>query len=229
MMRILGIILALAYLSCADNDLEEVISLYTTHNATIIKASATLTLPVAPEVITGALALWSGILLDKDFIQGVSENSPDGLGYCTGLGGNWCNIPYALTPNITSGEPIVAPAGMKVRTEYVFNPVTTMWDQTIFVNGFLTSNISTSKGQKGNVFYISMECAGGICPPAPAHTWEDISITLNKANPAFDRGWNWSHGATGGKMSSPDGGRTWSLSTLHVPTTPISLPGHTRS
>lgn len=110
------VVFALIHLCCAEQDLE-VITLFTSNNATIVKASATLTLPIAPKAMTGALALWSGILLDKDFIQGVSENSPDGLGYCTDLGGNWCNIPYALTPNVTYGTPVIEAPSAKIRTD----------------------------------------------------------------------------------------------------------------
>ncbi|KAI0389074.1 hypothetical protein F5Y17DRAFT_450350 [Xylariaceae sp. FL0594] len=213
--------LTLIYQCRAAQDLE-VITLSISNNATIVKASATLILPIAPPVLTGALALWSGILLDKDFIQGVSENSPDGLGYCIGLEGNWCNIPYALTPNVTYGPPVIEAPFTRIRTDYIYNPFTSFWDQTIFVNDQLATNLSTSPGQRGKTFYIAMECAGGICPPAPAHRWENMSITLSKPNLLFKHLGGWSYNATGGQMSTPDGGLTWLFSTLYIPSTPVS-------
>lgn len=94
----------------------DIISLYTSGGATIVEASATVILPSVPNPITGDLALWSAIQLDRDFIQGVSENAPAGLGYCTNLGSNWCNFAYALIPNAQVGKSVIAAPGTKVRT-----------------------------------------------------------------------------------------------------------------
>ena len=51
--------------------------------------------------------------------------------------------------------------------------------------------------------------------------WEDISLVLNKADASFGHSGAWAFGATGGKMSTPDGGKTWNFTTLHVPETAI--------
>lgn len=84
------------------------------------------------------------------------------------------------------------------------------------------------------MFYVSMECAAGRCAPAPAHgksavdssggtltclAWEDMSLVLNKADPSFGKTGDWLYKATGGKMSTPDGGRTWNFTTLSIPET----------
>ncbi|KAI0533091.1 hypothetical protein GGR58DRAFT_487964 [Xylaria digitata] len=195
------------------------ISLYTSGGATIVEASATLVLPSAPNPITGDVALWSAIQLDKDFIQGVSENAPAGLGYCTNLGSNWCNFAYALTPNAQNGKIVTAAPGTRVRTHYKLNSGTTLWDQNIYVNDQLVSSISTSRGQKGNILYVSVECASGSCAVAPAHTWENISIILSTANPNFKHNGSWNFGASGGEMTTADGGKTWTFTTLSVPPT----------
>ncbi|KAI3316848.1 hypothetical protein HD806DRAFT_551323 [Xylariaceae sp. AK1471] len=197
----------------------EIVKLYASNNITILEASATLLLPISPPPITGALALWSAITLDKDFIQGVTENAPTGVGYCANLGSNWCNIAYALTPmpNITNGTPVIAVPGARVRTHYLYNSETSMWDQNLYVNDQPVSNISTSKGQTGSIFYIAIECAAGICPAAPPHSWENLSITLSDEYSAFQRSGSWGYGATGGEMSTPDGGKTWTFTTLNVP------------
>jgi len=49
--------------------------------------------------------------------------------------------------------------------------------------------------------------------------WDDISITLNKADPNFGHNGDWPFKATGGKMSTADSGKTWNFTTLHVPET----------
>ncbi|KAI1148313.1 hypothetical protein F4825DRAFT_454610 [Nemania diffusa] len=197
----------------------DLLSLYTSGNATIVEASATLVLPVVPNPLTGDVALWSALRRDGDFIQGVSESAPLGLGYCANLGNNWCNIAYALTPDAENGEAVVAAPGTRVRTQYKSNPATSMWDQSLYVNEQPVSNISTSQGQKGNIFYISVECAARPCAIIPAHSWEAISIILSAPNLKFGHFGSWKFGATGGNMTTADGGKTWTLSPLNVPVT----------
>ncbi|KAI1296005.1 hypothetical protein F5Y03DRAFT_410329 [Xylaria venustula] len=212
----LAVFVTLAHQASANVDH---VSLYASSSATIIEASATLVLPSAPNPISGDVALWSAIQLDSDFIQGVSENAPSGSGYCTNLGSNWCNFAYALTPNAQNGQTVIAAPGTTVRTHYKLNSSTNKWDQDVYVDGSLVSSISTSQGQKGDIFYISVECASGSCAAAPAHSWEDISIVLSAANPSFQHSGSWYFGATGGEMSTPDGGKTWNFTTLSVPAT----------
>ncbi|KAI0195226.1 hypothetical protein EV127DRAFT_508762 [Xylaria flabelliformis] len=196
----------------------DIISLYTSGGATIVEASATIILPSVPNPITGDLALWSAIQLDKDFIQGVSENAPAGLGYCTNLGSNWCNFAYALTPNAQVGKSVIAAPGTRVRTHYKLNSSTNMWDQSVYVNNQLVSSVSTSQGQKGIIFYISVECAARPCAAAPAHSWENMSVILSSPNPNWKHTGSWNFGATGGEMTTSDSGKTWVFTTLNIPT-----------
>lgn len=49
--------------------------------------------------------------------------------------------------------------------------------------------------------------------------WEDISITLNQPDESFGQNGGWEYGATGGEMSTSDGGKTWNFTTLVVPET----------
>ncbi|KAJ3573357.1 hypothetical protein NPX13_g4732 [Xylaria arbuscula] len=195
------------------------VSLYASNGATIVEADATLVLPSTPNPISGDVALWSAIQLNSDFLQGVSENAPAGLGYCTNLGSNWCNFAYALTPSAENGKTVIAAPGARVRTHYKLNSSTNLWDQNLYVNDELVSTISTSQGQKGEIFYISVECAAGSCAAAPAHSWEDVSIVLSAANPNFKHSGSWNFGATGGEMSTSDNGITWKFTTLNVPAT----------
>ncbi|KAF1952545.1 hypothetical protein CC80DRAFT_422408 [Byssothecium circinans] len=222
-------IVALAALIHQTHANLDVITLNTKNDAYITEAVATLVVGNIPNPITGDVALWSAIMMDqRDFLQGVTQNGPAGSGYCTNLGKNWCNFAYTLVgisllgTNPTVGNAVVASPGSRIRTHYKLNPSTTLWDQNLYINNKLVSSVSTSKGQKGNLFYISIECASGNCAPAPAHKWEDISIVLHKADQSFGKTGNWPYGATGGKMSTADSGKTWNFTTLSIPDTPIS-------
>ncbi|KAI0814105.1 hypothetical protein GGR55DRAFT_701833 [Xylaria sp. FL0064] len=134
-------------------------------------------------------------------------------------GTNWCNFAYALTPNAQNGQPVIASPGSRVRTHYKLNSSTSKWDQDLYINDSLVSSVSTSQGQKGNIFYISVECASGSCAAAPAHSWEGVSIVLSSTNPSFKHSGSWDYGATGGEMSTSDGGKTWTFTTLNIPAT----------
>ncbi|UPL00077.1 hypothetical protein LCI18_011011 [Fusarium solani-melongenae] len=202
----------------------DVVTLYAKPNAYIQEASATLVVGDVPGSITGDVALWSAIMMENQasFLQGVTENAPQGLGYCTDLGKQWCNFAYALVNQ--SKYPMVENLYLPLRslTDLIvdkLNSQTRMWDQNLYINDKLTSSVTTSQGQHGEIFYISVECAAGTCATAPAHSWEDVSITLSQADSTFGRSGGWQYGATGGKMSTPDGGKTWRFTTLKVPAT----------
>ncbi|KAI1410367.1 hypothetical protein F5Y13DRAFT_192549 [Hypoxylon sp. FL1857] len=187
----------------------------------ITEADATLVQGDLPNPIAGDVAVWSAILMDgkADFLQGVSENAKSSP-YCNDGGMQWCNFAYTLPSsfNPTVGTPVGSFPGSRVRTHYKLNTSTQKWDQDLYVDGVLKSSVSTSQGQKGRIFYISIECAAGRCSPAPAHSWENVSIVLNKSDPSFKHGGNWAAGATGGVMSTPDNGKTWNFTMLDIPT-----------
>ena len=50
------------------------------------------------------------------------------------------------------------------------NSTTDLWDQNLYINDELVSHVSTSKGQHGNIFYVSVECAAQPCTTVPAHS-----------------------------------------------------------
>ncbi|KAF9700077.1 hypothetical protein EKO04_001315 [Ascochyta lentis] len=211
----IGAFLSLVHQSSANLD---VITLPTNGNAWIQEAVATLVLGDVPSDGNGDVALWSAIMMDQqDFLQGVTQHSPESP-WCENLGQNWCNFAYTLKgSSVTNGTPVKAAPGDRVKTHYKLNPSTNLWDQNLYVNDKLVSQVSTSKGQHGKIFYISIECAAQPCGTAPAHSWEDISVTLNEADQTFKSTGAWEHGATGGAMSTADGGKTWNFSKLDVP------------
>ncbi|KAF5577123.1 hypothetical protein FPCIR_12237 [Fusarium pseudocircinatum] len=182
----------------------DVVTLFAKANAYIQEASATLVLGDIPVSNNGDIALWSAIMMQNEasFLQGVTQNSPEGLGYCSNLGNKWCNFAYALIGSeAKNGTPVKAAPGSRVKTHF--------------------STVSTSKGEHGEIFYISIECAAGTCSTAPAHSWEDVSIVLSTADASFGQTGGWDQGATGGDMSTPDGGKTWEFTTLQIPATDV--------
>ncbi|RKK70013.1 hypothetical protein BFJ69_g12207 [Fusarium oxysporum] len=240
----------------------DVVTLFAKVDAYIQEASATLVLGDVPLSNNGDVALWSAIMMQNEasFLQGVTQNSPEGLGYCSNLGNKWCNFAYALigkyidlptyparvpvlTRRFKAPRPKTAPlsrqppdpesrltVGDKVRTVIEhpanlpfdkLNSKTQMWDQNLYIDDELVSTVSTSKGEHGEIFYISIECAAGTCSTAPAHSWEDVSIVLSTADASFGQTGGWDQGATGGDMSTPDGGKTWEFTTLEIPATDV--------
>ncbi|KAF1974996.1 hypothetical protein BU23DRAFT_552836 [Bimuria novae-zelandiae CBS 107.79] len=187
----------------------------------ITEASATLVLGKTPSPQTGDAALWSAIMMDKqDFLQGVTQNSAQDY-WCSNLpASQWCNFAYTLVGSqATAGKAVAASPGSKVRTHYKLNSSTQLWAQNVYIDGKLVSTVNSSKGQHGKIFYISLECASGNCAAAGAHKWEGVSIVLNKADTSFKHSGSWQYGATGGEMSTPDGGKTWNFTPLSIPQT----------
>ncbi|KAH7184176.1 hypothetical protein BKA60DRAFT_474752 [Fusarium oxysporum] len=215
----------------------DVVTLFAKVDAYIQEASATLVLGDVPLSNNGDVALWSAIMMQNEasFLQGVTQNSPEGLGYCSNLGNKWCNFAYALIGSeAKNGTPVKATPGSRVKTHCrtviehpanlpfdKLNSKTQMWDQNLYIDDELVSTVSTSKGEHGEIFYISIECAAGTCSTAPAHSWEDVSIVLSTADASFGQTGGWDQGATGGDMSTPDGGKTWEFTTLEIPATDV--------
>ncbi|EXK77227.1 hypothetical protein FOQG_18059 [Fusarium oxysporum f. sp. raphani 54005] len=201
----LGALAALFQQATANLD---VVTLFAKADAYIQEASATLVLGDIPNPITGDVALWSAIMMQNQdsFLQGVTQNSPEGA-----------TLRMRSSTAAKNGTPVKASPGSRVTTHYKLNSQTQMWDQNVYIDVELASTVSTSKGQHGGIFYISMECAAGTCSTTPAHSWEDVSIPLSQADESFGQNGGWEQGATGGEMSTSDGGKTWKFTTLEIP------------
>ncbi|KAJ4344567.1 uncharacterized protein N0V89_012311 [Didymosphaeria variabile] len=218
-MKVYAAVAALVALAQANLD---VVTLNVNGDNYITEANATLVLGKAPSPQgSGDAALWSAIMMDKqDFLQGVTQNSAADY-WCANMPATqWCNFAYTLVGSqVTAGKAVPASPGSKVKTTYKLNSSTQLWDQNVYIDGKLVSTVNTSKGQHGKIFYISLECAQGTCAAASAHSWEDVTIVLNKADTSFKHSGSWEYGATGGEMSTSDNGKTWKLSTLSIPQT----------
>lgn len=95
----------------------------------------------------------------------------------------WCNFAYTVVGSEpTVGKAVSASPGSKVKTTYKLNTSTQLWDQNVYIDGKLASTVSTSKGQHGKIFYISLECASGGCGTAGAHSTFSISCRDKACN-----------------------------------------------
>ena len=82
----IGVFSTLIHQSLANLD---VITLNAKSSSWIQEASATLVVGAVPSPITGDVALWSAIMMDKrDFLQGVTQNGPQGYE----LSSWWINV-----------------------------------------------------------------------------------------------------------------------------------------
>ncbi|TQN64326.1 hypothetical protein CSHISOI_11096 [Colletotrichum shisoi] len=189
----------LAILVSQGRAISDILTLPTTGDAYIEEVRATLVLPKVPESAKGDIAIRSGIMMnDKDtFIHGVISNSPTGS-FCNDGGKKWCSFAYTVTDKL--------------------NSKTQMWEQNVYVDGKPSSSVTNSRGQVGNVFYLSILCADGdTCAEHPAHSWKDVYVVLNKADKDFGRSKVLNFGATGGDMASSDSGKSWKFETIKVP------------
>nr|CEG05283.1 unnamed protein product [Fusarium clavum] len=181
-LKTIGALAALLQLAVANLD---VVTLFAKADAYIQEASATLVLGDVPLSNHGDVALWSAIMMQNEasFLQGVTQNSPEGLGYCSNLGNKWCNFAYALIGKL-GGQKRHPCQG----------------------NSRIPSQDSLQGRTRRNLLHFHRMCCGHL---------------LYCSGPYFGQTGGWDQGATGGDMSTPDGGKTWEFTTLQIPATDV--------
>jgi hypothetical protein len=103
------------------------------------------------------------------------------------------------------------------------------------VNGQVVSTLSTSDGHAQG-WGSAVECAETNCGTVGAHckftrqlavqshwltctvplAWIDTKIILDRADPNY-KNTNYKGQGVTGEMSTSDGGKTWTVSTIHIP------------
>ncbi|KAF1957679.1 hypothetical protein CC80DRAFT_444084 [Byssothecium circinans] len=179
----------------------------------IREATSTLVLPAVPSNNRGSAALWVGMGTSAgDLIQSIAENWNSN---------QWDVYAYTLMktgPN--SQRPIQAPgakakAGDKITMHYVYSDSTANYTQYVLLNGKQVSTLSTKDGHAEG-FGSAVECGATDCGSVPAHQWLDTKIILDKADPNYKNTFGKSAGVSG-DMSTSDGGKTWTFTTMNVP------------
>ncbi|VUC31906.1 unnamed protein product [Clonostachys rosea] len=188
-------------------------------NSFIRESTSTLVLPSPPTNNEGDASLWVGMgTSNGDLIQSIADNAKS-----TVVGASKWNIfAYTLLANGPSGgqEPVQgdeapAVAGDKITMHYKYNDSTKQYDQTTQINGVTVSTLSTTDGYAQG-WGSAVECAAEDCGSMGAHTWTDTKIILDVADPNYSQTMVKSAGVTG-EMSTSDGGKTWTISTISIP------------
>ncbi|KAJ5594678.1 uncharacterized protein N7459_000886 [Penicillium hispanicum] len=185
----------------------------TSNNSFIREASSTLLLPKAPSRSSGDLSLWVGMgTSNGDLIQSIADNYDSS---------DWSIFAYTLmstsatTQTPVEGKNSTAYANDAVTMHYKYNDTTGNYTQTVLVNGKVVSTLSTSDG-KAEGWGSAVECAETNCGTLGAHSWTNTTIILDVADPDYIDTMGKGDGVTG-DMSTSDGGKTWKVSTIHIP------------
>ncbi|PSN75298.1 hypothetical protein BS50DRAFT_615984 [Corynespora cassiicola Philippines] len=179
----------------------------------IREATSTLVLPKTPSNNAGDASLWVGMgTSNGDLIQSIADNQ----------GSSDWNV-YAYTLLSTSAntqmpvqdDPTTAAAGDKITMHYKFDDASGNYTQTVSINGNEVSTLSTKDGQAQG-WGSAVECAETNCGTMPAHSWTDTKIILDSADPDYIKTMGKGEGVTG-DMSTSDGGKTWTVTTIEIP------------
>ncbi|CAN8104186.1 unnamed protein product [Discula destructiva] len=186
----------------------------------IRESTATLILPDTPSGSVGVFSLWVGMgTSDGDLIQSISDNDQS-------LAGNpqqdqWGVFAYTLqSSSATTQEPVqttrkIFAAGDHVTMHYKYDDASKNYTQTVLVNDVQTATLATDSGIAQG-WGSATECAETDCGTVPAHSWVNVTITLDVADPNYDQTLGKSDGVTG-SMSTQDGGLTWDIGTIEIP------------
>ncbi|KAF7173418.1 hypothetical protein CNMCM5623_005635 [Aspergillus felis] len=179
----------------------------------IREATSTLVLPTLVENNKGDLSLWVGMgTSNGDLIQSIADKyQSDGwsvYAYTLLKTGEYSQYPV-------QGKSASAKPGDHVTMHYKYDDSTRNYTQTVSVNGQVVSTLSTSDAHAQG-WGSAVECAANDCGTVGAHSWINTKIILDKADPNYKNTNGKGQGVTG-DMSTSDGGKTWTVSTIHIP------------
>ncbi|KAL4897743.1 hypothetical protein BDV59DRAFT_49369 [Aspergillus ambiguus] len=179
----------------------------------IRESTSTLVLPKAPSGSSGDTSLWVGMgTSNGDLIQSIADNWQSD---------DWSIFAYTLLSTGANsqmpvqGESSTAQPSDHVTMHYKFDDSTGNYTQTVLVNNQTVSTLSTSDG-KAQGWGSAVECAETNCGTVGAHSWIDTKIILDVADPNYINTLAKGEGVTG-DMSTSDGGKTWTVTTINIP------------
>ncbi|RMZ10645.1 hypothetical protein D0860_03724 [Hortaea werneckii] len=179
----------------------------------IRSANATLILPSVPRSNAGVASLWVGMGTSTgDLIQSIAENwNKD----------SWSVFAYTLlstsetTQMPVQDDPTDADEGDRVTMLYEYQDDSANYTQTVSLNGHVVSTLSTSDGYAQG-WGSAVECAETNCGTVPAHSWVDVSIVMDSADPDYKLTQAKGEGVTG-ELTTNDGGKTWTVGKIGIP------------
>ncbi|KAI6835072.1 hypothetical protein KC332_g7388 [Hortaea werneckii] len=89
------------------------------------------------------------------------------------------------------------------------------YTQTVSLNGHVVSTLSTSDGHAQG-WGSAVECAETNCGTVSAHSWVDVSIVMDSADPDYKLTQAKGEGVTG-ELTTNDGGKTWTVGKIGIP------------
>lgn len=186
----------------------------------ITKAVTTLTPGTAPSTQTGELFLWPGMSNGTgDLVQTTLESWPDNS-WCGASTGEWC-IRCSLFGSFgqLDGDSSAVSGNMAVEIVYELQSDGTTWKQTATdtASGTQLSTFSYDSGPYMTGYGTGTECDGGCTGTIAAQTYTNTVITLYEADSSFGDTIATSQGATYSGLSSSDGGKVWTISSINVP------------
>ncbi|KAI6844665.1 hypothetical protein KC352_g922 [Hortaea werneckii] len=181
-------------------------------------ANATLVLPAVPSNNNGVASLWVGMgTSNGDLVQSIAENWASD---------SWSVFAYTLlstsatTQMPVQDEPTDAGDGGDRVTMFFpgkdeYQDDSGNYTQTVSLNGNVVSTLSTSDGYAQG-WGSAVECAETNCGTVPAHSWIDVSITMDTADPNYKQTQAKGEGVTG-ELTTSDGGKTWTVGEIGIP------------
>ncbi|KXH29027.1 hypothetical protein CSIM01_02096 [Colletotrichum simmondsii] len=184
----------------------------------IREATSTLVLPAAPSNNKGSASLWVGMgTSNGDLIQSIADNS----NYDNTGTDKWSIFAYTLlSTGANSQMPVQtegtdASEGDKITMHYKFDDASQNYTQTVSINDKVVATLSTKDGEAQG-WGSAVECAAEDCGTVGAHSWINTKIILDKADANYINTMGKGNGVTG-DMSTSDGGKTWTVTTIDIP------------
>jgi hypothetical protein len=97
----------------------------------------------------------------------------------------------------------------------IYNDASKNYTQLVSINGKQVAELSTSSGHAQG-WGSAVECGANDCGTMGAHKWINTKIILDKPDPNYIRTNAKGPGVTG-DMSTSDGGKTWTVTTINIP------------
>ncbi|GKT56021.1 hypothetical protein ColTof4_11569 [Colletotrichum tofieldiae] len=184
----------------------------------IREATSTLVLPAAPANNKGSASLWVGMgTSNGDLIQSISDNS----NYDNTGTDKWSIFAYTLLKTGDNSQMPVqtegtdASEGDRITMHYKFDDASQNYTQTLSINDKVVATLSTKDGEAQG-WGSAVECAAEDCGTVGAHSWINTKIILDKEDPNYINTLGKGQGVTG-DMSTSDGGKTWTVTTIEIP------------
>ncbi|KXH61969.1 hypothetical protein CSAL01_00975 [Colletotrichum salicis] len=188
----------------------------------IREATSTLVLPAAPSNNKGDASLWVGMgTSNGDLIQSIADSS----NYDNTGTGKWSIFAYTLlSTGANSQMPVQtegtdASEGDRITMHYKFDDASQNYTQTVSINDKVVATLSTKDGEAQG-WGSAVECAAEDCGTVGAHSlptaWINTKIILDKADANYINTMGKGNGVTG-DMSTSDGGKTWTVTTIDIP------------